>query len=85
MASPLEHAKRYLVVENTPFEDHGSQQLQLSDSTAVVTVAVLDLRLQSLLQDLIHNIAKEVGKIVHELRGEIYLFGGTHRHFRKQI
>lgn len=40
-----------------------------------MTVAVLDLKLQSLLQDLTHNIAKEVGKIAHELRGEIDQLG----------
>lgn len=41
----------------------------------MVTVAVLDLKLQSLLQDLTHNIAREVGKIPHELRGEIDQLG----------
>lgn len=47
----------------------------LSGSAAAITVGVLDAKLQSLLKDLTNNIAREVGEIVHELRGEITYFG----------
>ena len=40
-----------------------------------VTVTVLDLKLQTLLQDLTRNITKEVGKLAQELRGEIDQLG----------
>lgn len=42
---------------------------------ALVTVEVLDLRLQALLQSLTHNLAKEVGKLAHKLREEIDQLG----------
>lgn len=41
----------------------------------MVTVAVLDIKLQTLLQDLTQNVTKEVGKIAQELRGEIDQLG----------
>lgn len=41
----------------------------------MVTVGILDLNRHTLLQDLNHNINKEVGKITQELRGEINQFG----------
>lgn len=47
---------------------------QHSDTDESVTVAVLDLKLQTLLQDLTRNISK-VGKIAQELRGEIDQLG----------
>lgn len=40
-----------------------------------MAVEVLDLKMQALLQSLTHNIAKEVGKLAHELRGEIDQLG----------
>lgn len=41
----------------------------------MVTVGVLDLKLHTLLQDLTHNITKEMWKIAQELRGEINQLG----------
>ena len=42
---------------------------------APVTETVLDQKLQALLQNLTNNIAKEVNKLAHELRGEIDQLG----------
>lgn len=56
---------------NVPGIFHTDSPPQQSDPAELVTVAVLNLKLQALLQDLPRNIAKEVGKIAHELRGEI--------------
>lgn len=50
---------------------HMGNTSQQTNPAKAVTVAVLDLKLQTLLQDLTSNIAKEVGRIVQELRGEI--------------
>ena len=58
-----------------PSEVDGSQRAMSVVATDVVTVAVLDLKLQSLLQNLTHNITKEVGKITQELRKEIDQLG----------
>lgn len=72
---PADPAEPRLTFEKTPPVAYRSQQSQASNIIDVVTVAVLDLKLQSLLQDLTHNIAREVGKIAHELRGEIDQLG----------
>lgn len=74
-ADPPDPADLPLTTEGTPQGNPMLQQTQLSESTVMVTVAVLDLKLQTLLQDLTHNIAKEVGKIAKELRGEIDQLG----------
>lgn len=42
---PPEYANLHLVAENALPEDHRSQKPQPPESTAVVTVAVLDLKL----------------------------------------
>lgn len=49
----------------------GDHPPQLPEPTEMVMVAVLDLKLHTLLQDLTHNITKEVVKIVQELRGKL--------------
>lgn len=45
------------------------------DNSVTVTVAVLDSKLQSLLQDLTRNFTVAVGKLAQELRGEIDQLG----------
>lgn len=54
----------------------GGPPLPLKGPAVAVTVEVLDVKLQTLLQDLTHNIIREVGKIAHELKGEITQLGG---------
>lgn len=49
----------------------------LIEPTATVTVEVLDIKLHALLQELTHNITKEVGRIAHKLQGEITQLGNV--------
>lgn len=50
---------------------HMGNTSQQTNPAKAVTVAVLNLKLQTLLQDLTSNIAKEVGRIAQELRGRL--------------
>lgn len=78
LVDTAESADTLPLVDPSLFAERPSHKPQLSDQpTAVtmVTVEVLDLKLQVLLQSLTPNIAKEVGKIAHELRGEIDQLG----------
>lgn len=62
------------LVDSSLFTEKHSRQPKATDQSsmaALVTVEVLDLRLQTLLQSLTNNIAKEVSKLAHEFRGEI--------------
>ena len=73
MVPPLADS-RSAVLTDLPADD-GSQRAPSAEATDMVTVAVLDHKLQSLLQNLTHNITKEVGKITQELRKEIDQLG----------
>lgn len=72
-------ADSHTLPEGMTQDDNRSQPSQHSlppdHPVDVVTVAVLDAKLNSLLHDLTRSIPKEVGKIAHELRGEIDQLG----------
>ena len=61
-----------LFVENLP---HKQRPPELPTMSSPITVEVLDAKLQTLLHSLTQNITKEVGKLAHELRGEIDQLG----------
>lgn len=73
--TPTEPTDTADLLAPTPGVFHTRNANQRANPTEVVTVPVLDLKLQTLLQDLTRNIAKEVGKIAQELRGEIDQLG----------
>lgn len=57
-ADPPDPADLPLMAEGMSHRDHTPQQPKLLEPPAMVTVAVLDLKLQTLLQDLTHNITR---------------------------
>lgn len=71
-ADPPEAADHLSALSGTLHTDSPPQRSEPAES---VTVAVLELKLQALLQDLTRNISKEVGNIAQELRGKIDQLG----------